>query len=104
MDGEGACDIRDALRLLYLHQRDTIDAALGHNDIPVVIGRHVAHNTAARRDNPALKFLTDGVEPHKRVRPYSGLAVPYRSFRDRNAIGLRLRPASIAGCDKNKPG
>ena len=35
------------LTLLYLNQRDAIDAALGDYEIPVVIGHHVAHDAAA---------------------------------------------------------
>ncbi len=89
----GVLVIHPALWLLYLDERDAIDAALGDHDIPVVIGRHVAKDAAVRWDGPGLECLAGGVEPHERVRPHSRLATPHRSVCKRNAIGLRLRPA-----------
>ena len=44
MNAKGVCAVDRALWLLYLDQRDAIDAALGHRDIPVVVGRHAGED------------------------------------------------------------
>src|SRR6516164_2279241 len=77
---------------LYGDQRNTVHKAIGQNEIAIRRDRRVAHDVAAARDCPALKFRRLGIEAHDGIRSRAGLAVPDDIVDRRDAVRLSLRP------------
>src|SRR5437868_8790643 len=74
------------------YQPDHVQPALGDHEVPVAGGHHVADDSAAARNLPALEDVRLRIEAHERVRFGGGLDVPDRALRVRDRVWLRLRP------------
>src|SRR5579863_8169736 len=75
------------------HQRDHVERALRHYDVPVPGGHHVAHDAAAGGDGPGLELFGLRIEAHQSVRLHRRFVVPDDSIEERDSIRLRHRPA-----------
>src|SRR5256885_1364265 len=63
-----------------LHERDLVDSALRHHDVPAIVGRlDVANNAAAAGNNPALELARPDVEADEHVRFDRRFDVPDRA-------------------------
>ena len=71
----------------------TINPAAGEREIAVLGHGHVAHDAAARRDFPSLKFLGFRIEANHRVRLHARLAIPQDIVHRGDRVRLRLGPA-----------
>src|SRR5437867_13001904 len=73
-------------------QRNHVERAFSHYDVPVPSGHHVAHDAATGGDRPRLDRFGLRIEANERVRFHGRFAVPDRSVQKRDSIRLRPRP------------
>src|ERR1700722_7067508 len=76
-----------------LNQTNFIDAAFRYNKIPIGSRFHVAHDTSASRNRPALEFRRLDVESHQHIGLDGGFDIADGTIQIRDAVGLRPWPA-----------